>query len=142
MTGADALLRGVLDRLRERAVLWWLSARDNIPDALAPVERTITLGRMPPDRMRVFAAQLLGVEELGAAIWRVLSRSAEGNPLYVETIVGTLLRDNRIVTEDGVARLRDPGEAVPPPPGLDALLAERIDDLAPELRGLLGDDDV
>ncbi|HCH65301.1 MAG TPA: hypothetical protein DFR83_21020, partial [Deltaproteobacteria bacterium] len=131
------LLKGVLERLRGMAVLWWLSAREAIPESLASMDRTIRLDRMPADRMRTFARQLLGAEELGPALWRVLSRSAEGNPLYVETIVGTLSRANRIVMQENVARLRDPGRAVAPPPGLDALLAERIDALAPELRGIL-----
>ncbi len=131
------LLRGVLERVADKRILWWLSARDEIPNILAPVDDTIDLDRMPAERMRVFAAQLLGVDRLGPALWRVLSRSAEGNPLYIETIVGTLSSSNRVVVRDGVARLRDPGRAVPPPPGLDALLAERVDALEPELRGLL-----
>ena len=131
------LLRGVFDRVRDLPVLWWLSAREALPDLLEPADRVIRLDRMPADRMRSLAAQLMDAREIGPALWRSLSRSSEGNPLYIETIVGTLQQAERIVVTDGVARLRDPGRSVRPPPGLDALIAERVDALEPALRGLL-----
>lgn len=118
-------------------VLWWLSARTDLPASLPEPDRVLTLKRMPPKVVRTLAAQLLGADDLGPALWRAIHRSCEGNPLYVETIIGALTEQGRIQVDSAVAQLVDPTVELHLPPGLEAILAERVDRLEPELRGLL-----
>jgi len=131
------ILARICEQLDDCRILWWLSAREKLPEVLPAPEHSIGLDRMPVGQMRLLAAQMLGARSIGSALGRVLSRNAEGNPLYVETILGTLQQRGQVVMQGGVADLRDATTMESRASGLDALIAERVDALEPELRSLL-----
>jgi tetratricopeptide (TPR) repeat protein len=63
-----------------------------------------------------------------------IADAAEGNPLYVEEFLGTLIDDGALVpSDDGWAASRDLG-SIAVPPTIQALLSARLDRLAPEER--------
>jgi len=133
------LLASLLEEVAELPVLWWLSARETQVAGLPEADHLIRLDRLPSEAVRSLSCHLLGVARIGPALWRVVSRNAEGNPLYVESILGTLQQSGRIRldVDQGEALLVGGGADVRLPPGLDAMLAERIDALEPALRGVL-----
>jgi predicted ATPase/class 3 adenylate cyclase len=69
--------------------------------------------------------RLLGDSELGPAVRARIAAAAEGNPLFVEQMVALL------------AEVGSPGEAIPIPPSIQALLAARLDRLTLEERAVL-----
>ncbi len=63
-----------------------------------------------------------------------IAEAAEGNPLYVEEFLGTLMDDGALVPgDDGWTASRDIA-SIAVPPTIEALLAARLDRLAPEER--------
>lgn len=131
------LLAALLQEVEALPIVWWLSARETQVAGLPEADHLIRLDRLRTDAVRTLACQLLGARTVGPALWRVVSRNAEGNPLYVESILGTLQQSGRVRLSDGEASLVGTGADVRLPPGLDAMLAERTDALEPALRGVL-----
>jgi len=65
-----------------------------------------------------------------------IADAAEGNPLYVEEFVGTLIDDGALVADkDGWIASRDL-QSIAVPPTIAALLSARLDRLAPEERAV------
>src|SRR5205085_10603599 len=64
---------------------------------------------------------------------------AEGIPLYAVETVRVLLDRGLVESDDGRYRLTAPVDALEVPETLHALIAARLDDLAPDERRLLGD---
>jgi class 3 adenylate cyclase/tetratricopeptide (TPR) repeat protein len=83
------------------------------------------------------AADLLGAEELPAAVAGRVLAASEGNPLFVRELVRMLVDDGVVRDEAGgwvaTAELAD----VEMPPSIHALLAARIDRLRPEQQAVL-----
>ena len=73
---------------------------------------------------------------LPAAVRARIADAAEGNPLYVEEFLGTLIDDGALVPgDDGWTAARDL-ESIAVPPTIQALLSARLDRLAPEERAV------
>jgi class 3 adenylate cyclase/tetratricopeptide (TPR) repeat protein len=73
---------------------------------------------------------------LPAAVRARIAEAAEGNPLYVEEFLGTLIDDGALVPgEAGWTASRDL-ESIAVPPTIAALLSARLDRLAPEERAV------
>ncbi len=73
---------------------------------------------------------------LPAAVRARIADAAEGNPLYVEEFIGTLIDDGALVADDdGWTASRDLG-SISVPPTIQALLAARLDRLAPDERAV------
>jgi tetratricopeptide (TPR) repeat protein len=82
-------------------------------------------------------ASLLGRAELPAELQGQISRAAEGNPLFVEELLGKLIDDGFLVTAgDGWSA---PGDLrqLAIPPTIQALLAARLDGLSGEERRVI-----
>jgi class 3 adenylate cyclase/tetratricopeptide (TPR) repeat protein len=73
---------------------------------------------------------------LPPAVRARIAGAAEGNPLYVEEFLGTLIDDGALVADhDGWTASRDLG-SIAVPPTIQALLSARLDRLAPEERAV------
>jgi class 3 adenylate cyclase len=82
-------------------------------------------------------ASLLGRTELPARLQGQISRAAEGNPLFLEELLGKLIDDGFLVTAgDGWSAFGDLGPLTIPPT-IQALLAARLDGLDGEERRVI-----
>ncbi len=95
------------------------------------------LAPLPPEQTRQLASELLGATGIGPDLTRLLLRTAEGNPLYLEEILKALRQAGRIWYEGTVARLKDPHLDPGLPDTLQGLIDARIDALDPGARGAL-----
>ena len=130
----------LLAMLRESVslrVLLLCTWRGEVPDLLRPHLREVRLGALDDTQAASMAAELLGAEAIGPDLTRLVHRTAEGNPLYLEEIVKALRQGGRIFYEGTTARLRDPHVDPGLPPTLQGLVAARIDRLDPAARGAL-----
>jgi class 3 adenylate cyclase len=87
------------------------------------------------------AAELLrGLLGAGAdldPLKRLLIARTEGNPLFLEESVRTLVETGALAGERGAYRLTRPTESLQMPPSVQAILAARVDRLGPEDKRLL-----
>ena len=68
---------------------------------------------------------------------RLLVERTEANPLFLEESVRALVETGALIGERGVYRLTRPVEHLTMPATVQAILAARIDHLAPEAKQLL-----
>ncbi|MSP53987.1 MAG: tetratricopeptide repeat protein [Myxococcales bacterium] len=97
----------------------------------------VRLAPLPPEQAGQFASALLGATAIGPDLTRLLLRTAEGNPLYLEEILKALRQGGRIWYEGSTARLKDPHLDPGLPDTLQGLVDARIDALEPGARGAL-----
>jgi class 3 adenylate cyclase len=79
---------------------------------------------------------LLGRAELAPAVRTRVAEAAEGNPLFVEEMLGMLIDDGLLQRSNGSWVATGDLESVSVPPTIQALLAARLDGLAPEERSV------
>ncbi len=96
---------------------------------------TITLTGLTDSETAALVTGLLSDQPLPAATRRLVLDRAEGNPLWAEEWV-RVLRDRELL--DAAGQLRD-GVDIPFPQGIQALIAARLDNLAPDRKALLAD---
>jgi class 3 adenylate cyclase/tetratricopeptide (TPR) repeat protein len=90
---------------------------------------TILLEPLSQDESAVLVANLLGTAELPAAIRSRITEAAEGNPLFVEEMLGMLIDEGHL-RRDGEGWVPASDLAtVAVPPTIQALLAARLDHL-------------
>jgi len=113
------------------------SWRSDADPAIVDQLSVVALGPLPPEQVIQLAADQLGAEGIGPDLTRLVLRTAEGNPLYLEEILKALQQAGRIWYEGRTARLRDPHIDPGLPDTLQGLIAARIDALDPASRGAL-----
>jgi class 3 adenylate cyclase/tetratricopeptide (TPR) repeat protein len=98
---------------------------------------SILLEPLGGDEAGALLDNLLGGADLpGAARGRILA-AAEGNPLFVEEMVGMLIDDGLLRSEGGVWRAVDDLADLTVPPTIQLLLAARLDRLDAEERAVI-----
>jgi len=98
---------------------------------------TMSLEPLSETESEELIASLLGRAELPAELRGQISRAAEGNPLFVEELLGKLIDDGFLVTAgDGWSALGDVRQLTIPPT-IQALLAARLDGLNGEERSVI-----
>ena len=104
--------------------------------AASPGFGHLVLEPLEADASAALIEQLLGDAPLGAALRAQLTEGAEGNPLFIEEMVATLI-------EDGVIREGQDGwevagdlSSIAIPPSIEALLSARLDRLEADSRGV------
>ncbi|WP_422749700.1 AAA family ATPase [Mycobacterium sp. WMMD1722] len=83
------------------------------------------------------AATVLGTQRLPAELVERLSSSTGGNPLFVRELIGMLAHDGVLVEQSAGWRLTIDVDAITIPPTIHALLASRLERLAPADRRVL-----
>ena len=96
-----------------------------------PVQR-ITLSRLPGAAERALASSLLG-EHAGQEILDAVLASVEGNPLYLEERLASLLETRALVHEQGTWRMNETASQEVPQ-ALERLVRSRVDRLSPAAR--------
>jgi class 3 adenylate cyclase/tetratricopeptide (TPR) repeat protein len=97
----------------------------------------LRLDPLPPEGTDALLAALLGDADDLQALKRGLIARTEGNPLFVEESVRALVETGALVGERGAYRLASPLKTTQMPATVQAVLAARIDRLAPEDKRLL-----
>jgi class 3 adenylate cyclase/tetratricopeptide (TPR) repeat protein len=92
---------------------------------------------LPPESADALLTALLGEDSALEPLKRVLIERTEGNPFFLEESVQTLVETRVLVGERGVYRLTKAPGPLQIPATAQAILAARIDRLAPEDKRLL-----
>ncbi|HET7517248.1 MAG TPA: AAA family ATPase, partial [Actinomycetes bacterium] len=140
---ADPALLDFLDRLLDQAgaaaLLVVATARPALLDrrpgwgARRPNASTLSLAPLDDEQTEALLRALLGQSALPEGVRSLLLERAGGNPLYAEELV-RLLTDRGLLTGHGnLAQLSD----LPLPESVQAVIAARLDTLAPEHKTLL-----
>ena len=99
--------------------------------------RQLRIDPLPPESAGELLETLLGNDAALAPLKTLLIDRTEGNPLFLEESVRTLVESAALVGEAGAYRLAKAVAAIEVPPTVQAILATRIDRLAPALKRLL-----
>jgi class 3 adenylate cyclase/tetratricopeptide (TPR) repeat protein len=97
----------------------------------------LRLDPLPPASAEAFIAALLGDNPSLVPLTPLLIARTEGNPFFLEESVRTLVETGVLAGTPGAYRLVQPLEGMPVPATVQAVLAARIDRLAPEDKRLL-----
>jgi tetratricopeptide (TPR) repeat protein len=97
----------------------------------------LRLDALPPASGGELLLALLGADASIELLKPVLFARTGGNPLFLEESVRMLVETNALVGERGAYRLARPLDAIEVPATVQAILASRIDRLAPEDKQLL-----
>ena len=130
----------MLDRTVARSAsvgpaLFLLTGRTVSPDALPSCEvlQLEPFGR----RLQVRLLKgLLSVEDVETRLVNLVTRTCEGNPLYIEEMVKFLLQEERILFDEGTARLVA-AAGLDLPESIAGLISARLDALDPAAKGVL-----
>ncbi|MFN2593531.1 MAG: adenylate/guanylate cyclase domain-containing protein, partial [Actinomycetota bacterium] len=92
---------------------------------------SISLEPLTRDDISMLIENLLEDAQLPESLRRHIAQAAEGNPLYVEEILRMLIDEKILQQEDGKWRAVGDIETLSIPPTVQALVAARLDRLAP-----------
>jgi class 3 adenylate cyclase/tetratricopeptide (TPR) repeat protein len=99
--------------------------------------RQLRVDPLPPESAERFLEALVGMDSSLDAVKRLLIERTQGNPFFLEESVQTLVETRALAGERGAYRLTRPLQAIQVPDTVQAVLAARIDRLAPEDKRLL-----
>jgi tetratricopeptide (TPR) repeat protein len=99
--------------------------------------RQLRIDPLPPESAEALLRALLGADPSTAPLAPLLIARTEGNPLFLEESVRTLVETGALAGEPGAYRLVRPATSIQMPATVQAILAARIDRLRPELKRLL-----
>ena len=131
------LLARVIESCGDRPVVFILTSRTRPPDWVPRVRWSVRLDRLGPGRIAAVAADAVGASILGDGLRAVIAGTCEGNPLYAQTLAQALEAAGRLEREGGRVELRDRDTPPSLPPGLDGLIAARVDALPTRLKAAL-----
>ena len=99
--------------------------------------RQLRIDPLPPESADALLHALLGADPSVAPLGPLLVARTEGNPLFLEESVRTLVETGALAGEPGAYCLVRPAAAIQIPATVQAILAARIDRLRPPLKRLL-----
>ena len=99
--------------------------------------RQLRIDPLPPESAEALLEALLGIDPGLQALKRLLIERTEGNPFFLEESVRTLVETKALAGERGAYQLARASQTFQIPATAQAILAARIDRLAPEDKRLL-----
>jgi class 3 adenylate cyclase/tetratricopeptide (TPR) repeat protein len=99
--------------------------------------RQLRIDPLSADGSDALLRALLGDDATVEPLKRLLVERTEGNPLFLEESVRTLVETGLLAGDAGAYRLTKSTDAIRVPPTVQGILASRIDRLRPELKRLL-----
>src|SRR5262249_7513889 len=99
--------------------------------------RQLRIDPLPPESAEELLDALLGTDAALASLKILLVEQTDANPLFLEESVRALVETGALAGERGAYRLTRPVEQLRIPATVQAILAARIDRLAPEAKRLL-----
>jgi len=148
--GLSRFLVAVAERLAHLPIFFLGIGRDDVLERHGPVLRrgriahTTVLGPLDDEAATALVATLLaergGTGRIGPAALERLVRTAGGNPLLLEQLVGFLVEAGQLALHDDLWLWdEDPESEQPIPDGLRSLIGARLDALDPPARSLVAD---
>ena len=133
----QALLDGLVDSLGSARLLLLVNYRPEYQHAWGSKTSysQMRLDALPAESAGELLDALLGDDPGLAPLKQLLVK--RGNPFFLEETVRTLVETKALAGERGRYRLTQPVQAIQVPPTVQAMLAARIDRLAPEDKRLL-----
>jgi transcriptional regulator with AAA-type ATPase domain/tetratricopeptide (TPR) repeat protein len=133
----QAVLDGLIDSLGAGRLLLLVNYRPEYQHTWGSKTYYVQLRleNLPAERAKELLDNLLGVEPRLAPLKNLLVK--RGNPFFLEETVRTLVETKVLVGERGRYRSTHPIQATQIPPTVQAMLADRIDRLAPADKRLL-----
>jgi tetratricopeptide (TPR) repeat protein len=107
---------------------------ERLPDVGGADARTIPLAPLTPEESTQLARNLLEIENLPAETRQLILDKVEGNPFFLEEVLRSLLDAGLIVFHEGGIMTTQPIEEIDVPDTLHAVIAARVDRLAPEAK--------
>jgi predicted ATPase len=138
-TETQAMLDGLVESLPGARVLLLVNYRPEYQHGWGSKTyyTQLRLDPLPPESADALLQALLGDAADLASLKRLLVERTEGNPFFLEESVRALEETGALVGERGAYRLAQPVERMQVPATVQAILAARIDRLAPEDKRLL-----
>ena len=135
----QALLDGLVESLPTAAVLLLVNYRPEYGHGWAgkTYYRQLRIDPLPPESAEELLSALVGDGADLEPLKRLLVERTEGNPLFLEESVRTLVETGALAGERGAYRLSRPIEHLQIPASVQAILAARIDRLGSEDKRLL-----
>ena len=136
------LIEHISDWTRDAPVLLICIARPELLDERPtwgggkPNATSILLEPLDDVAVKLLIENLLG-GEIDSSVFRSLRDAGEGNPLFVEELLAMLVDDDLLEQRNGHWEAVGDIGRISPPPTIHALLAARLDRLAPEERAVL-----
>ncbi|MGQ0670938.1 MAG: ATP-binding protein, partial [Actinomycetota bacterium] len=137
------LVEHIADWSRDAPILLLCMARPDLLDLRAAWGggklnvTTISLEPLSEDECDLLIANLLGAADLAPHAERRIAEAAEGNPLFVEEMLGMLIDDGLLARDDGRWIPTGDLSRVAVPATIQAVLAARLDRLPPGERAAL-----
>jgi predicted ATPase/class 3 adenylate cyclase len=138
-TETQALLDSLVDSLPTAPLLLLVNYRPEYQHGWGSKTyyTQLRLAPLPPARAETFLQAVLGNDPSLAPLMRLLTERTEGNPLFLEESVRALVETGVLVGAPGAYRLAQALPTIQVPATVQAVLAARIDRLAPEEKRLL-----
>jgi len=135
----QALLDGVVESLPTARLLLLVNYRPEYQHAWGSKTyyRQLRIDPLPPERAEELLEVLLGNDQGLQQLRRLLIERTEGNPFFLEESVRTLVETKVLAGERGAYHLARASHTLQIPATAQAILAARIDRLAPEDKRLL-----
>jgi class 3 adenylate cyclase/predicted ATPase len=135
----QAVLDGLTESIPTAAVLLGVNYRPEYRHAWSTKTfyRQLRIDPLPPESADELLETLLGKHDSIKPLKQLLIRRTEGNPLFLEESVRTLVESRALSGEPGAYRLDRDFGTIQIPATVQAILATRIDRLRPELKRLL-----
>ena len=138
-TETQGLLDSLIDSLPTLPVLLLLNYRPEYSHhwGAKTYYTQLRIDPLPPESAEALIEPMLGGDPSLQSLKRLLIERTEGNPLFLEESVRTLVETGAIQGERGVYRLTAPLSSIQVPATVQAILAARIDRLPAEEKQLL-----
>jgi class 3 adenylate cyclase/tetratricopeptide (TPR) repeat protein len=138
-TETQALLDSLVERMPTARLLLLVNYRPEYQHGWGSKTSytQLRLDPLPPGSAEAFLQVLLGDDPSLALLKQLLIARTQGNPFFLEESVRTLVETGVLVGERSASRLAQPVESLQMPATVQAILAARIDRLAPEDKRLL-----
>jgi class 3 adenylate cyclase/tetratricopeptide (TPR) repeat protein len=135
----QALLDGLVESLPTARLLLLVNYRPECQHAWGgkTYYRQLRIDPLPPESAEQLLEALLGTDAELATLRRLLIERTEGNPFFLEESIRTLVETKALVGERGAYRLAKAPQTLQIPATAQAILAARIDRLAPADKRLL-----
>jgi class 3 adenylate cyclase/tetratricopeptide (TPR) repeat protein len=135
----QALLDDLVDRLPGTRLLMLVAYRPEYQHRWGTKAgyRQIRIDPFSPATAHALLESMLGPDPGLRALETVLVERTDGNPLFLEESVRTLVETQALIGEPGARRLAKPLETVQVPGSVQAVLAARIDRLTPAAKHVL-----
>jgi len=114
-----------------------LTARDDLPQIRQAGATSIQLTPLAPRLTDAMLRELLGSAPELNTLRSLLTTRTYGNPFFIEETVRSVIESGVLVGTFGRYQLREPNPEINIPPSAEALIAARIDGLAPEVKALI-----